>query len=225
MPRSYLVRFGLARSVALFSVDPESAIAAPDLERLARGDWVVVRTHRGTDLGEVLGPAPRGFDTRPDLVPRTGDPVRPVAAPLLRLATPMDRKRAQEATARRSRDYEAAVAILNAGSWPIDLIDVEPLLDEGRTVLHYLGPHQIDAADLVAAFRDRLALDVVLEPAGPNLDGEADDDVVDVEVLEDDGCGSCGSKAGGCGSCSTASGCAVKALVGSRRARSAGFIP
>ena len=196
----YLIRYGLARSVARFAPE-EGSVAGP----LDRGATVVVRTHRGTELGAVLGFAPAAFDA--------DDPAGRVA-PLLRVATPVDLDRARAAEARRAADFEACRAVFDDGVWPLDLIDAEPLLDDGRTVLHYLGPHRLDAAGLVAILRDRCGLDVVLEPAG--LDGDPDDEEAGAGSRDDHGCGSCGSKSGGCGSCSTAGGCAIKALVGAR---------
>ena len=192
MGRDYLIRYGLARVVARFS-------APPDLGPLARGLAVVVRTHRGTELGEVVAEAPASFD------PSTA------AAPVLRLASPGDLDRARRAEADRPAHFAACRAVFEGGAWPMDLIDAEPLLDEGRTVLHYLGPHRLDASGLVAAFRARCGLDVVLEPAG--RDAEEPEPTLEAEP-EGQGCGSCGS-AGGCGSCG--SGCAVKAIVDSRR--------
>ena len=204
----YLIRYGLARSVARFAPDPGAGPTAADAAPLDRGTAVVVRTHRGTELGEVLGAAPLAFDA---------DAPGGRVAPLLRVAGAADLDRARAAEARRAADFDACRAVFDDGVWPLDLIDAEPLLDEGRTVLHYLGPHRLDAAGLVAILRDRCGLDVVLEPVGLDVD----EDEGDALPADDDphGCGSCGSKSGGCGSCSTADGCAIKALVGSRRAR------
>ena len=210
MTRSYLVRYGLARSVARFAVDPESADGALGDAPLGRGEAVVVRTHRGTEIGEVLGEAPAAFDAGDD-----GPRAR--VAPLLRRASDEDRARARRAEAERPAHFDACAAVFRDGVWPIEVIDAEPLLDEGRTVLHYFGPHRLDASGLVAIFRDRHGLDVVLEPVG--LDVEDDDADAEPEPEADDhNCGSCGSKSGGgCGSCASAGGCAVKALVGARR--------
>lgn len=200
MPRVYLIRYGLAWSVARFAFEED-----PPEGPLDRGATAVVRTHRGTELGEVLGEAPAAFDD--------DDPWGQVA-PILRVATAADLDRARAGEARRGDDFEACRAVFDDGIWPLDLIDAEPLLDDRRTVLHYLGPHRLDAAGLVAIFRDRCGLDVVLEPAGLDVDDE--EPPAEAEGPDDRGCGSCGSKSGGCGSCSSAGGCAIKALVGAR---------
>lgn len=205
MQREYLIRYGLARSVARFAFDPDGDAGEP----LDRGTTVVVRTHRGTELGAVLGATPAAFDA----ADRRGR-----VAPLLRIAGPADLDQARAAEARRSADFAACQAVFGEGIWPLELIDAEPLLDEGRTVLHYLGPHRLDAAGLVAVFRDRIGLDIVLEPVGPDLtDDELDAEPALADEPAEHGCGSCGSGSGGCGSCSSAGSCAVKALVGNRR--------
>ena len=79
------------------------------------------------------------------------------------------------------------------GLWPIELIDVEPLLDEQRTVVHYLGPHDLDTSGLLAALRSAYNLEVVFEPVGR--------DVPDEPAVEPTTAGcSCGRSGGGCGS-------------------------
>jgi cell fate regulator YaaT (PSP1 superfamily) len=195
MERAYLIRYGLARVVGRFA-----AVA----ETFDRGQAVVIRTHRGTELGEVLAEAPLAPDSETAL------------APILRAADAEDLERSRGAELDRSAQFEACRAVFEEGDWPLELIDAEPLLDPGRTVLHYLGPHRLDASGLVAAFRTRYGLDVVLEPAGR--------DVPDTEPEpepEPHGCGSCGSSGGcGMGGCGSESGgCAVKAIIAARRRR------
>jgi len=213
MRRVYLIRYGLARSVARFAVDPDSLDESLAGEPLERGRMVVVRTHRGTELGEVMSEAPAAFDLDAD------SDREPRVAPLLRVASNADMEQARLAGGRRAADFHACQAVFNEGIWPLEVIDAEPLLDEGRTVLHYLGPHRLDASGLVAVFRDRCGLDVVLEPVGRDLTDEELLAELEAELAPDDhGCGSCGSKSGGCGSCGSAGGgCAIKALVGNRR--------
>ena len=210
MAHAYLIRYGVARSVARFAVSPDDPEGLPG-GPLGRGQMVVVRTHRGTELGEVLGEAPAAFDA---------DAPAARVAPLLRVASPADLMQAQQAVSRRAAHFDLCRAVFSEGIWPLELIDAEPLLDADRTVLHYLGPHRLDAAGLVAIFRDRCGLDVVLEPVGRDgtdeLMSEPEDEPI--AATADHGCGSCGSKGGGCGSCGSAGGgCAIKALVGAKR--------
>ncbi len=87
-----------------------------------------------------------------------------------------------------------ASAVLEETDWPWELIDVEPLLEDGVTVLYYLGPHHLDAADIRARFRMTSDLDVVFEPVG------ADEEPAPADTGTATGCGSGGCGSGGCGS-------------------------
>jgi PSP1 C-terminal conserved region len=196
MSRVYLIRYGLARSLGRFRA------ASGTLEP---GQAVVIRTHRGTELGVVLAESP------------PAPPSSPEPAPILRVATPEDLERAQKAASERPSHFEACRAVFEDGVWPLELIDAEPLLDEGRTVIHYLGPHRLDASGLIAAFRERCGLQVVLEPVGKDVPEPEPESEPEEEAH---GCGSCGSSGGGCGTgggCGSGGGCAVKSLVAARR--------
>ncbi len=202
MAHSYLVRYGLMGQVGRFVAESDG---------LARGQTVVIRSHRGTELGEVLVP-----------LPPSADPGE--ALPLLRLATAEDQERARAAVSSRDHRFEVCRRLFEDGVWPLELIDVEPLLDDGRTVLHYLGPHRLDTAGLLAAIRAACDLDVMFEAVGRDVPEELEE-----EPLEPAGCGSCGGDDGGCGpsgGCGSGgesahggcSDCGVKALLaGSRR--------
>jgi hypothetical protein len=169
---AYLIRYGAMGYVGRFRAAAECA--GP----LDRGRAVVIRTDRGLELGEVLipldeaGTARAAADERPRIV-------RPAGAD--------DLERSRHAEADRANRFDLCRRILDEEGWPWDLVDIEPLLEDGVTVLQYLGPHQLDVAAIRARFRMTCGLDVVLEPVGTDLE----------EVGEADG-GGCGS--GGCGS-------------------------
>jgi cell fate regulator YaaT (PSP1 superfamily) len=198
MGQVYLIRHGLMRRVSRFLSESDG---------LARGQAVVVRSWRGTELGEVLA------------ADHAAQPKAP-AAQVLRIARDDDFERARAAEYDRPRRLAACERILGDGVWPLELIDVEPMLDDRRTVLHYLGPHQLDTLGLLQALRDATDLDVIFEPAGVDQPEEKP---------ESSGCGDCGSgggcgTGGGCGAGSGSedshggcSGCAVKSLVSARR--------
>ncbi|WP_435020526.1 PSP1 C-terminal domain-containing protein [Tundrisphaera sp. TA3] len=195
MGRTYLVRYGVARTIGRLAAT----------EAHPRGQAVVIRTHRGTELGEVLLDAP-------------DDEAPPSSARILRAADAADLELAASAALDAPRRYEACRAIFEEGAWPIDLIDVESLMD-GRTVLLYFGPHQLDAAGMVAALKIRLGLDVVFEPAG--IDATEPEPAAEEVEAEPAGCGSAGCGSQGCGSGGgSCGGCPAKDLVASRRRRS-----
>jgi hypothetical protein len=117
---------------------------------------------------------------------------------VLRLAGPDDLASSRRAEARRQDRFAVCRRVLEEQDWPGELIDVEMLLDDRTTVLHYLGPAQLDAASLRARFRMTCDFDVLLEPVGADLTEEAADPVG--PALGDAGCQSCGRSGGGCGS-------------------------
>ena len=191
MEYAYYVRYGLMGRVGRFSATSAA---------LERGQTVVVHTHRGTELGAVLAAAQR------DEPGRVAPPVVN-GSRVLRTATDEDLARAGRVARDRFRRFEICQRVFEEGVWPFDLIDVEPLLDEGRTVVHYLGPHDLDVSGLLAAFRSAHALDVIFEAAGR----DADEPIV--ETPETTAAGSCGHCGGGVGGCHTG-GCGVTAHTG-----------
>lgn len=193
MARGYLVRYGLSRHVGRFLADAD----------YDRGGSVVVRTVRGIELGEVLAAT--------DAV--SG------AALILRAAGPDDLERARLVALDQPARLAACERFFHEGLWPLELIDVEPLLDDRRTVLQYLGPRRLDSAGLIQAVRESIGLDLVLEPVGLDV---ADEPAIGAES---EGCGPLGA-GGGCGSTGKVggggcSGCVVKDLMGKRRAAGA----
>jgi hypothetical protein len=201
MPRAYHVQYGLARQVGRFVSESD----------YGRGQAVILATRRGTELGKVIAEA-GSVGPSPDL------------AEILRPAGADDLARARRAEAERHRRFDACRRVFDEGTWPIEPIDVEPLLDDDRAVLLYLGPHRLDLAGLRAALRVACGLDLVLEPVGR----DASEDEPEPEAEPEHGCGHCGS-GGGCGSggCGPSdghgtgcSGCTIGALVASRRAAS-----
>jgi hypothetical protein len=207
----YLIRYGLTGRVGQF---------ASATEGLGRGQAVVVRSHRGTELGEVLLEVPAGSHD-------ASHPPPAGSALVLRGAGPDDLERARQAGLDRDRRFEVCRRVFEDGVWPLDLVDVEPLLDDRRTVLHYLGPHRLDVAGLRSVFRESCDLDVVLEPVGRDVPEESAEEADPAHACPD-----CGSPGGGCGSgsggCSTEAGhgggcsdCGVKKLLAMRRAGAA----
>jgi hypothetical protein len=116
---------------------------------------------------------------------------------VLRVAGSDDLARSQHIEAMRPERFLLCQRIVREGDWPWELIDVETLLDGCATILHYLGPRQIDAASLRARFRMTYDLDVVLEPVGDGLDGDSAD--ATGESVSGSGCANCGCSSGGCG--------------------------
>ena len=201
---SYLIRYGVMSHVGRFSAVPVRDTS------LERGQLVVIQTDRGVELGEVLialdgqsAPAAVGQKQASSAsnCQEPGSSLSMDSPHVLRLAGPDDLSRFNCAEELRPSRFVLCQQILREGNWPWELIDVETLLDGRATVLHYLGPHQLDVAPLRARFRVECDFDVVLEPVGSDLDSElADGNAHDADV--GGGCGSCGGCAdgGGCAS-------------------------
>ena len=182
---AYLIRYGVMGYVARFRASPECG------DSLGRGQAVVIQTDRGIELGEVLVVL-----DEPDAAPPLDQ------QGVLRMAGLDDLASSRRAESIRADRFALCQRVLREGDWPWELVDVEPMLDDRATVLHYLGPHQLDAATLRARFRMTCDFDVVLEPVG--VDAVAEDGASDDDPHGDHdhgGCGDCG--AGGCGSRST----------------------
>ncbi len=179
---TYLIRYGIMGHVGRFSGAPECDGA------FERGQIVVVHTPRGVELGEVLlaTPEPEGAGTGASGVDGAAGPdERPR---VLRPASAQDVAESRHAAESRPSRFALCQDVLERANWPWDLLDVEPLLDGRSIVLHYLGPHRLDATLWRARFRALCDLDVVLEPAGLDVDDE------DAPA----GCGNCNCGDHGC---------------------------
>jgi hypothetical protein len=211
--RAYLVRYGLAGHVGRFPFDFERSHQA----LIERGQSVVVLTDRGLELGEVLV-APDGLFPPPDHAGRPGGPEAascfvpaadaelshdPNGPRLLRPAAPADLENARRSEVLRSERFQLCQRILGDGSWTLDLVDVEPLLDQNTTVLHVLGSFHSNLAALRAEFRSRSGFDVLLEPAGTSsgiVPGNAEGPEPASSTQEPvPRCGDCSCQDGGCG--------------------------
>src|SRR5271157_2066589 len=215
---AYLVRYGLMSHVGRFPLDLGSRLEA----KIERGQAVVVLTDRGVELGEVLvapghlssprdtasgsreGGAP-GFSAHAADADPNLDPDRPR---LLRVAAPADLDDARRSEALRAERFTLCQRILGDGGWPIDLIDVEPLLDQNTTVLHVLGSLDLNLVSLRSEFRSRSDFDVLFEPAGSSP-GRARGPMLAPEhfpAIQEPvrRCGDCDCSDGGCGGTASA---------------------
>ncbi len=226
-----LVRYGLMGHVGRFRVDPGAGFTA----RLKRGQAVVVQTDRGVELGEVLvagGPyssSEASREAQPGLSfsgPENREPDSHTRSgldhpALLRLAAQADLEDARRSRWLGAERFPLCLRILQDGGWPLELIDVEPLLDPETTILHVLGAVDGEVSLLRAEFRARLNLDIHLEPAVANGSG--------IEPPPSDPamsrrCGDCDCGDGGCSRASLAgqSVSAAEAVEGPRQSADCG---
>jgi cell fate regulator YaaT (PSP1 superfamily) len=165
-----------------------------------RGQRAVIRSHRGVELGTVLGPSTPGHAA---FLPNT------TVGQLLRLAGTDDlaaaRRQGEQAQTlfARARQMGAEQAL------PLEVIDVEMLLDGEHAVLHYLRFADFDPRPFVSFLSKTFAVHLTLQDMTGS--GEA-------PPAEEHGCGrpGCGSEKGGCGSegggCATGGGCSTCGL-------------
>jgi len=180
MPQSmdlqeYLVSYGTAGDFGRFR--PRRPVAC------RRGDRAVVRSARGLEVGTVLCPATPGHARH---LPNT------TVGELLRLAS-ADDEAAAEASGRRGQHiFDDARGLAAELALPLEVLDVEVLLDGGPAVIHLLRWAECDVRPFVSGLSKRHDVQVLLEDVGRPKE-------------EDHGCGrpDCGRGEGGCSTCGT----------------------
>lgn len=124
----YLVRYGTTPEVARCVVSAEVP--------LSRGATVVVRTHRGEQLGTLLE-RQRSFTA-----------VDEIEFGILRSATDADLARAQESRRRCEQAFSEWTRRIEAWDLQIELLDVEETLDGQKTILYVLCERGPDSTKL-----------------------------------------------------------------------------
>jgi len=182
-----LVRYGVMGHVGEFR--PEAGLD----RALERGQRVVIQSDRGIELGEVL----LRLDP-PELQPP--DPDRG-SARLLRVAGTDELasfRRSEELCAERLVQCRE---ILEQGDWPVELLDVEPLLGAETIVLHCLYLDDFEPSVLRARFRSECGFDVLFEPLNPAFQRQpATAEETPSPSSTKSRCGDCDCAGDGCGS-------------------------
>jgi cell fate regulator YaaT (PSP1 superfamily) len=152
-----------------------------------RGDRAVVRSHRGLEIASVLCPARPGHA---HFLPNTS------VGQLLRPANEEDERAAEQMQLRAQRVFEDGQALRAELNLPLQLLDVEVLLDGRQAILHLLRFAECDVRPFVSGLSRRHELQIVLQ------------DLTQASTAES-GCGrpNCGKKAGGCDTCGSGGGC------------------
>ena len=208
---TYLVRYGLMGHIGRFRGSAESE------DCMRRGQMVVVLSSRGVELGEILvsdvEPLLRNSRGETEQAERK-ESLAELPAPrghVCRVAGSDDFALAQRAVDLRSDRLSTCRRILSEEGWPWELLDVEPLLDCETTVLHYLGPHDLDIAAIRARFRAVCNFDILLEPIGIDVAFNQLRAAVgqggSVNSCGFSECGTVGCGAGGCQSSTSRGGC------------------
>ncbi len=201
-PAEYLVNYGVEAFLGRFT-------APANGDRLGRGDRVVVRGHRGVEVGTVLCNATPGHAHF--LTGRT-------EGPLLRRASWDD-----EAIAAGTEPFEAARSLSREFRLPIELVDIEVLLDPRTVVLYHLRTGEGNLRPLVKELARRFTALVEMQDVRLGIATEYGDENHERKCGPDraktGGCGSGGCGSGGCGNGACGTGgcgngqCGTAALV------------
>lgn len=182
----YVVAFGKSGGLGCFTV-------VESLE-LARGDQVVLRTPRGREIGEVLGPATL---RQARLIGSQ------ISGDILGRATAEDQILLQRARPQAEALFEECRRAAHDLALPLQILDAEVLLDGDHAIVQFVGGGEDDVTRLIATLptsRLEIRFENLAAPAGLDQDDHAGG-----------GCGKpdCGriDGGGGCTTCSTGGGC------------------
>ena len=145
MSASYVVRYGQMKFLGEFRGSD------PDGHR--RGQEVIVRTDRGTELGEVLCPA---TDRSAMFLEN------PIQGTILRVVEPVDLQGKSDLNERQVEGIKVCRELIARRRLQMQLVDVEAILGGERMVFYYLAEKRVDfrelVKDLARAFNTRIEM-------------------------------------------------------------------
>jgi cell fate regulator YaaT (PSP1 superfamily) len=149
-PKSIVVRFGVMKMVGEFPYDGR--------EKPGCGSKIVVRTHRGTELGEMLtSTCPNSgcgkSVTRKEMlqyIENSGGRDYPFFSEgrALRVATREDLDKQARLEQSRHGLKMAARAVVERLALPVRIVDAEPILGEERLTFHFSSEERVEFRDL-----------------------------------------------------------------------------
>ncbi len=143
--QTLIVRYGQMRFLGEFAGLPD--------QLHPRGQAVVLRTDRGTELGEVLSPAS-------DRTARFLE--NPARGEIVRAATAEDLDQNATLAGRQRAAFEGCQELIARRRLQMDLVDVEAILGGERLVFYYLAEQRVDfrelVKDLARSFRTRIEM-------------------------------------------------------------------
>ena len=137
------IRFKTAGKIYYFS--PKGII-------FSKGDYAVVETVRGTEIGEVM------LTNREVLEENIVSPLKPV----LRKATDEDIKKIDKIKEKEKKAFEICVEKINQHNLDMHLVDVEYTFDENKILFYFTAEGRVDFRELVkslaSVFKTRIEL-------------------------------------------------------------------
>lgn len=146
----YLVRHGTMRRIGEFG-------AAVGVE-YRRGDRVIVRSERGTEVGEILCPATA------EIVAALKDPIR---GEILRAVTDVDRKKLKTIELERDNDFEIAEKLIIQHKLAMQIVDIERIFGGERAIFYFLAEDRVDFRELVKSMAREFHARIELRQIGP----------------------------------------------------------
>ena len=132
MTQTYVVRYGRMRFLGEYT-----GLADQDHPR---GQQVVIRSDRGTEVGDVLCPA---SDRTAQFLSN------PVQGEILRLATSEDRDQEARQAEDRKKVFTTCQELIAKRRLQMDLVDLEIIQGRERVVFYYLAEKRVDFRELV----------------------------------------------------------------------------
>jgi cell fate regulator YaaT (PSP1 superfamily) len=181
----YLVSYGKSGEFARFR--PVGS------DSFRRGDRVVVRTHQGLEMGLVLCPANIGHAP---FLSRTS------RGELLRRVTEEDEQAVEETRRRGRQIFDDGRRLAGELGLPLEILDVELLLDGQQAIIHHIRREECDFRPLVSTLSKKYDVLVTMQNlALPKTEESIGCGKPDCgQVNGGGGCTSCGTN-GGCGTC------------------------
>jgi cell fate regulator YaaT (PSP1 superfamily) len=128
----YVVRCGAMRQLSIMSTRPPA--------EYRRGQEVVARTHRGTEVGQVLCEATE----------KTAELLKPGPyGTILRLLGPEDLAQLEQLAIQKAARRPAVQAAIESLQLDMKLIDIEQTLSGERLVVYYVSEDRVDFRELV----------------------------------------------------------------------------
>jgi cell fate regulator YaaT (PSP1 superfamily) len=113
---------------------------APEGVALARGAMALLRTERGTEVGEVL------CEANPRVLELLSEPTH---GQVLRLMTPEDENECVRARKQEQHEMDTCARFVAQRHLQMELVDVEHLFGGERIVFYFLAEKRVDFRDLV----------------------------------------------------------------------------
>ncbi|WP_417848452.1 PSP1 domain-containing protein [Thalassoglobus sp.] len=150
MANKYVVRYGTMRFLGEFS--------AKGPQEFQRGNQVVVRSHRGTEWGEILCSANE----------RTKEYLgkEDASGKILRVAGQEDEKTRTEGWAREQESFQSGKETIAEMKVPMQLVDVERLFGGERVIFYFLSESRVDFRELVKTLAQKFNTRIEMRQIG-----------------------------------------------------------